>query len=89
VFDLVTSRSIWRADAALPATLHELRERNPDIFGPGGGGSRMFSLTEMSFCTGLLLGPLVCGPLADAFGFYYTACALGKRLSIVGDGFGY
>jgi hypothetical protein len=49
----------------------------------------MFSLTEMSFCTGLLLGPLVCGPLADAFGFYYTACALGKRLSIVGDGFGY
>ena len=66
------------ADIILSATLHELRENNSDIFGPGGGGSRMFSLTEMSFCTGLLLGPLVCGPLADAFGFYYTTCALGK-----------
>lgn len=39
----------------------------------------MFALTEMSFSTGLLLGPLVCGPLADATSFYYVTCALGKR----------
>ena len=65
-------------NSATSATLHELRAENPDIFGPGGGGSRMFSLTEMSFCTGLLLGPIVCGPLNDNFGFYYTTCALGE-----------
>lgn len=60
----------------LTTTLHELREADPNIFGPGGGSSRVFSLTEMSFASGLMLGPLVCGSLADAVGFYYTACAL-------------
>lgn len=38
----------------------------------------MFSLTESSFSFGLLLGPVICGPLADNFGFYYAACALGE-----------
>lgn len=37
----------------------------------------MFSLTEISFNAGLMLGPLVCGSISDAFGFYYTACVLG------------
>lgn len=59
------------------ATLHQLRAQDPDIFGPGGGASRMFSLTEISFNAGLMLGPLVCGSISDAFGFYYTACVLG------------
>ena len=69
---------IAKTDSKLLATLHRLREQNPEIFGPGGGGSRMFSLTESSFSFGLLLGPIICGPLADNLGFYYTACALGK-----------
>ncbi|KAK4619373.1 hypothetical protein CLAFUW4_11390 [Fulvia fulva] len=60
----------------LTTTLHELRKADPNIFGPGGGSSRIFSLTEMSFATGLMLGPLVCGSLADTVGFHYTACAL-------------
>ena len=38
----------------------------------------MFSLTEMSFAVGLLLGPLICGALAESVGFYWTSCALGK-----------
>lgn len=38
----------------------------------------MFSLTEVSFSTGLLVGPLLCGSLADAVGFYWTSCALGE-----------
>lgn len=45
----------------------------------------MFALTEMSFATGLLLGPLVCGPLADAVGFYYTTCALGELLTTISN----
>lgn len=60
--------------------MHELQEKDPNVFGPGGGSSRIFSLTEMSFAAGLMLGPVLCGSLADAFGFYYTALALGEDL---------
>ena len=42
----------------------------------------MFALTEVSFSTGLLIGPLLCGSLADAVGFYYTSCALGELRSV-------
>lgn len=62
----------------LTTILHELKAEDPMVFGPGGGSSRMFSLTEMSFAVGLLLGPLVCGALAESVGFYWTGCALGK-----------
>lgn len=57
--------------------MHELKARDPNVFGPGGGSSRTFSMTETSFGTGLVLGPLVTGALADAFGFYYAMIALG------------
>lgn len=58
--------------------MHDLREEDPNIFGPGGGSSRTFSLTGMSYNIGLMLGPLVCGSLSGAVGFYYTTCALGQ-----------
>lgn len=48
------------------------------MFGPGGGSSRMFSLTEISFNVGLLVGPILCAAITDAFGYYYTACTLGE-----------
>ncbi|EME41746.1 hypothetical protein DOTSEDRAFT_135670 [Dothistroma septosporum NZE10] len=64
----------------LTTTLRELQAADPNIFGPGGASSRIFSLTEMSFATGLMLGPLICGSLADAVGFYYTSCALGMSI---------
>jgi hypothetical protein len=38
----------------------------------------MFGLTEISYNMGLMLGPLVCGSLSDAFGFEYTAWTLGE-----------
>lgn len=58
--------------------MHELKAKDPNVFGPGGGSSRIFSLTELSFNVGLMLGPVVCGSISGAFGFYYTACTLGK-----------
>lgn len=67
------------ADVSI-ATLHELRAEAPEIFGPGGGSSRIFSLTEVAVAIGFVVGPLGCGSLADTVGFYYTACALGERL---------
>lgn len=38
----------------------------------------MFSLTEISFNVGLLIGPVLCAAITDAFGYYYTACTLGE-----------
>lgn len=46
----------------------------------------MFSLTEISFSVGLVLGPLVCGSLTDAFGFQWTACAMGESRGVFFDG---
>jgi hypothetical protein len=62
----------------MPAIMHEVKAQDPSIFGPGGGSSRTFAMTETSFAIGLVLGPLVSGILADAFGFYYATSALGK-----------
>lgn len=62
--------------------MHELKEENPNVFGPGGASSRVFSLTETSFALGLVLGPIVTGALADTVGFYWATTALGESLHI-------
>lgn len=43
----------------------------------------MFSLTEVSFSTGLMLGPLICGSLADTVGFYWTSCFMAATSAFV------
>ncbi|KAL5409116.1 hypothetical protein PMIN06_009890 [Paraphaeosphaeria minitans] len=60
----------------LTTIMHELKAQDPNVFGPGGGASRTFSMTETAFAIGLVLGPLITGALADAFGFYYATSAL-------------
>ncbi|USW58300.1 Putative major facilitator superfamily, MFS transporter superfamily [Septoria linicola] len=67
----------------LTSTMHELKAKDPNVFGPGGGSSRIFSLTELSFNVGLMLGPVVCGSISGAFGFYYTACTLAAASAFV------
>lgn len=56
-----------------------MREKDPDVFGPGGGSSKMFALTEISFNVGLIFGPVICGLLSEHIGFKYTAWVLGKH----------
>ncbi|KAF2209012.1 hypothetical protein CERZMDRAFT_107259 [Cercospora zeae-maydis SCOH1-5] len=70
--------SLMRGAGAFQLTslLYELKAQDPNMFGPGGGSSRMFSLTEISFNVGLLVGPILCAAITDAVGYYYTACTL-------------
>ncbi|KAM3420866.1 hypothetical protein BST61_g4105 [Cercospora zeina] len=70
--------SLMRGAGAFQLTslLFELKAQDPYMFGPGGGSSRMFSLTEISFNVGLLVGPILCAAITDAVGYYYTACTL-------------
>ncbi|PIA93361.1 putative MFS-type transporter [Cercospora beticola] len=75
--------SLMRGAGAFQLTslLFELKAQDPYMFGPGGGSSRMFSLTEISFNVGLLVGPILCAAITDAFGYYYTACTLATCLT--------
>ncbi|KAK5991483.1 putative MFS-type transporter C18.02-like protein [Cladobotryum mycophilum] len=56
----------------------DLQTSRPGIFGPNGGYSRCYSLSNLSFSTGLLIGPLLSGALADTVGYYYMNIVLGK-----------
>ncbi|KAK6352247.1 hypothetical protein TWF730_009078 [Orbilia blumenaviensis] len=53
----------------LTAAVDILESKQPGIFGANGGYSRTYSLTNLSFSTGLLVGPLLSGTLADSIGY--------------------
>jgi hypothetical protein len=48
----------------------DLKSSHPEIFGPNGGYSRCYSLSNVSFTTGLLVGPLLSGRLTEFVGYY-------------------
>lgn len=62
--------------------MSDLQAENPYIFGPHGGSSRIFSITEVAFHTGTMLGPLLSGALVEAFDFSRMVGALGKCCDI-------
>lgn len=55
-----------------------MQAENPDNFGSHGSLSRVFSMLEVAFNTGLMIGPLLSGTAVQAMGFYYTNCVLGE-----------
>lgn len=55
----------------MSALVKDLQAKNPLIFGAHGGSSRVSSLYGVSFSLGLMLGPLICGSLVDAAGYFY------------------
>jgi MFS family permease len=58
----------------------KLQETQPAIFGPNGGFSRAYSLTNMSWTFGMLIGPILAGSLNQTVGYYYMNICLGKQL---------
>ncbi|OJJ59206.1 hypothetical protein ASPSYDRAFT_151616 [Aspergillus sydowii CBS 593.65] len=60
------------------AVVHDLESKNPAIFGPYGGNSRLSSLTEVPFNVGMVLGPLLSGSFSELIGYYYMNCILGE-----------
>ncbi|KAE8393451.1 MFS general substrate transporter [Aspergillus alliaceus] len=76
--------SLVRGGGALQMTgvMHELQSKDPTVFGDYGASSRLFSLIEIFFNLGLILGPLLSGLLVEALSFYYTWCLfVGSQLS--------
>lgn len=59
-------------------TVDELEAQNPGIFGPYGGYSRAVAITNMSWMSGLLVGPLLTGLMVEKLGYFELQCVLGK-----------
>lgn len=59
------------------AVANDLLSKDPTIFGRHGGTSRVFSLLEITFSTGAILGPLLAGTLSGVFGFPIMVFTLG------------
>lgn len=57
---------------------NELQAENPNIFGPYGGNSKISSVTEIAFNSGMMVGPLFSGLLREKVGYYYMNCLLGE-----------
>ncbi|QQK43315.1 Major facilitator superfamily domain, general substrate transporter [Penicillium digitatum] len=51
------------------ATVDELEGLHPGIFGPYGGYSRAVAVTNMTWMSGLLVGPILAGYMVERFGY--------------------
>ena len=72
--------SAWIPELRNPeiiGVIREIQTAKPGIFGPNGGYSRAYSLTNLSWNMGLLTGPLLSGSLVQAVGYYYMNFTLG------------
>ncbi|KAJ5197176.1 hypothetical protein N7449_007655 [Penicillium cf. viridicatum] len=58
------------------ATVDELEDLHPGIFGPYGGYSRAVAITNMSWMSGLLVGPILAGFMVERFGYFELQCVL-------------
>ncbi|KFX94357.1 hypothetical protein O988_06352 [Pseudogymnoascus sp. VKM F-3808] len=68
----------------LIAVTNDLQVKNPSIFGTHGGSSRIFSITEVAFNIGTMLGPLLSGILVEAFDFWRMTAVFGTMSLAVG-----
>jgi MFS family permease len=59
------------------AVIKDMESKNPKVFGEHGGSSRVFSMVEVAFSLGCMLGPLLSGSLSEAIGYYYMNVTLG------------
>ncbi|OJJ04881.1 hypothetical protein ASPVEDRAFT_173567 [Aspergillus versicolor CBS 583.65] len=53
----------------------EFEAKDPSWFGYNGGSNRAFALQDIALSTGLMVGPLISGLLAESAGYYWASCA--------------
>lgn len=68
---------IATSQIALIGVIREIQTTKPGIFGPNGGYSRAYSLTNLSWNFGLLIGPVLSGALVETVGYYYMNFTFG------------
>jgi MFS family permease len=61
----------------LQDVMKQLETEQPGRFGPGGGLSTAYSLNNIAWTSGMIIGPLVSGFLVRSFGYYWMNTSLG------------
>ncbi|KAH8690231.1 putative MFS transporter [Talaromyces proteolyticus] len=56
--------------------------KNPGIFGPRGGYSRVFSLLEVAVTAGMTIGPVISGALVERFDYYRMTWTLSESFPL-------
>lgn len=57
-----------------------LEEENPGIFGENGSYSRSFSVSNIAWKFGMLIGPLISGALSESVGYYNMNVVFGESI---------
>jgi MFS family permease len=66
-------------DAAFSSdVVKDMEAKDPVVFQANRSNLRLFSMTEVGFSLGTMLGPLLTGSLFETIGFFYMTVALGK-----------
>lgn len=60
--------------------MKERQSKDPGIFGYHGARNRLFALVEAAFTLGIMVGPLLSGPLSETAGYYYMNLTFGEFL---------
>ena len=55
-----------------------MEAKDPRVFEINRSNLRVFSMTEVGFSLGMMLGPLLTGSLFETVGFFYMTVVLGK-----------
>ncbi|KAJ5360329.1 hypothetical protein N7517_009520 [Penicillium concentricum] len=78
--------SLLNGAGSIEATevIEKLEAREPGKFGPNGGYSRAIAVTNMSWMTGLMSGPLLAEVVIGIFGYFELQCCLGVISLIAG-----
>jgi hypothetical protein len=74
---------MWNTNLLFAGTVDELENLHPGIFGFYGGYSRAVAITNMSWMSGLLVGPILAGFMVERFGYLDLQCVLGKLYTSV------
>lgn len=53
-----------------------MHAQNPEVYSVSGGNLRVFSMVEIAYSLGMMLGPLFTGLLFEGVGFFYMSVAL-------------
>jgi hypothetical protein len=55
--------------------------RNPTIFGPNGGFSRAFSMSDVATTLAMMMGPIIAGSLHETVGYYNMNVIFGENFA--------
>ena len=68
------------------AVVKEYMAGNPRIFGPNGGFSRAFSMSDVATTLAMMIGPIIAGSLHEIVGYYNMNVIFGEYFTFLKSG---